>query len=165
MIRQSGRVMAEENSSVLLHLSPILGLSLDSFAAGVLAARLGPRFATLPFALACGLSDTAAAVLSRSIGAGQGLVLLLAAALCAALACRRFGHIAGWRTAASVTLPALFGLDSLACPVATADLPALTLASTSLAIVGMSISREAQRRKSWPSQATMLVLACLALFA
>lgn len=150
---------------MLPHLPQVLALSLDSLAVGVLAVRLAPRFAVLPYALAFGLSDAFFAFLGHSIGAWPGLVLLLTAALCAAAACHRLNHASDWRTAAGAALPLLLGLDSLACPVATADLPALALASTGLGLAGLGIGRAADRRLPWFGQAALLALACLALFA
>ena len=41
-------------------LPQILTLSLDSLAVGILAARLAPRFAVLPYALVFGLSEVLA---------------------------------------------------------------------------------------------------------
>lgn len=149
---------------MLPHLPQVLGLSLDSLAVGVLAARFAPHFGVLPYALALGFSDVLTAFLSRSIGVWPGLVLLLAATLCIAAAFHRRNH-PSWHTAAAAGAPLLFGLDSLACPLATADLPALALASTGLGLAGLGIGRAADRKLSWCGQGALLTFACLALFA
>lgn len=150
--------------SVLPHLSQAVALSLDSLAIGVVAARLVPDFAALPYALAFGLSDALAALLGRGIGAGYGMVLLLTGAFGVAAIDRRRNAALGWRTAAGVALPLLFGLDSLVCPVALADLPELTLASTSLALAGLMIGRVAGRSLPVFGQGAVLALVGLLLF-
>jgi hypothetical protein len=149
---------------VLPLLSQVVVLSLDSLAVGVLAARLMPSFAALPYALAFGLSDAFAAMLGRGIGLGYGMVILLALSIGVIAIHCRLNPAAGWRTAAGAALPLVFGLDSLACPVTAADLPALALASTSLALLGLMMGRAAGRSMPAFGQAAVLALAGLMLF-
>ena len=145
-------------------LSQVVALGFDSFAVGVLAARLLPSFAALPYALAFGMSDAFAAILGRSLGFGSAMGILLAVSIGVAGIQRKLNPVAGWRNAAGVALPVVFGLDSLAYPVAAADLPALALASTSLALLGLMMGRAAGRSMPTFGQAAVLAFAGLMLF-